>query len=62
MTDNTVVFTVERSEVERVFSVTLTDKQWQVLSSEIDGIFYHYLWSDLPSIMQDLDDIVNNTN
>jgi len=56
--ENKVDYTVHRSEVEIFFSRTFTDKQWEVLASEIESIFYHYLWSDLPAIVEDLDNLV----
>jgi hypothetical protein len=57
--ENKVDYTVHRSEVETFFSRTFTDKQWEVLAGEIESIFYHYLWSDLPAIVDDLDSIVD---
>jgi len=57
--ENKVDYTVSRHEVETFFSRTFTDKQWEVLASEIESIFYHYLWSDLPSIVEDIDNLVD---
>jgi hypothetical protein len=56
--ENKVDYTVSRQEVETFFSRTLTDKQWEVLASEIESIFYHYLWTDLPAIVENLDSLV----
>lgn len=51
--ENKVEYVVTRSEVENVFR-EFTDKEWVVIAGEIENIFYHYLWSDLPNIVEDL--------
>ena len=58
MLENKVDYTVTREEVGNYFSRTFTDKEWEVLASEIENIFYHYLWEDLPGIIEDLPNIV----
>jgi hypothetical protein len=60
--ENKVVYEVSRHEVETVFSRTFTDEQWLTLVSEIESIFYHYLWTDLPTIVEDLDSIVEENS
>jgi hypothetical protein len=51
-------YTVSRSEVQSFFSRDFTDQEWQVLVSEINNIFYHYLWTDLPAIVDDLPNLL----
>jgi hypothetical protein len=55
---NTVDYQVTRHEVEVVFSRTFTDEEWATLATEIESIFYHYLWADLPQIVKDLPSIM----
>jgi hypothetical protein len=52
--ENQVEYKVTRANVENIFSLTLTDEEWEYLSNEIYGIFDHYLWSDLPEIVKDM--------
>jgi len=56
--ENKVEYIVTRAEVDNVFSRTFTDKEWETLAGEIESIFDHYLWSDLPQIVTDLPDIM----
>jgi hypothetical protein len=57
MTDK-VEYAVTRQEVETYFTRTFTDEEWATLSVEIENIFYHYLWADLPMIVADLPSIM----
>ena len=56
--ENKVEYTVTRSDVEAYFTRTFTDKEWETLAGEIESIFSHYLWTDLPMIVQDLPSIM----
>lgn len=56
--ENKVDYTVTRAEVETYFSRSFTDEEWATLASEIENIFYHYLWADLPTIVEDLPNIM----
>jgi hypothetical protein len=56
--ENKVDYTVTRQEVETYFTRTFTDREWEALASEIENIFYHYLWADLPMIVADLESII----
>jgi hypothetical protein len=56
--DNQVEYIVTRANVENVFSRTFTDDEWTTLAGEIESIFDHYLWADLPQIVTDLPEIM----
>jgi hypothetical protein len=56
--ENKVDYSVSRQEVETYFTRTFTDREWEALASEIENIFYHYLWTDLPLIVEDLENII----
>jgi hypothetical protein len=58
MLENKVEYVVTRQDVDTFFSRTLTDREWEVLSSEIESIMEHYVWTDLPMIMEDLPSII----
>ena len=47
-------YEVERSEVESVMTMKFSDTEWETIQEEIDSIFYHYLWQDLPDIIRSL--------
>ena len=47
-------YEVERSEVETTLSKKFSDEEWETIQEEIDSIFYHYLWQDLPDIVSSL--------
>lgn len=56
--EDKVEYEVTRHEVEVFFSRTFTDEEWAALAGEIESIFYHYLWADLPQIVKDLPSIM----
>lgn len=55
-----VEYVITQQEVETFFTRKFSDKEWTVLISEINGIIEHYVWTDLPTIVKDLDSIVED--
>jgi hypothetical protein len=58
MLENKVEHTVYRTEIERMFNRDFTDKEWEVIASEIEGIFIYYVEKDLPDIIDNLEYLV----
>ena len=58
MEENTFTFTVTRDEVNSVYDITLTDKQWEALKSEMAHFLVYYTQDELSRLIPDeLDDL-----
>jgi hypothetical protein len=53
--ENKVEAVITRDSVESFVGKVLTDKEWEVLASEIEDTMIHYVWADLPSMMDNLE-------
>jgi hypothetical protein len=53
--ENKVEAVITRDAVESFVGKELTDKEWEVLASEIEDTMTHYVWADLPSMMDNLE-------
>lgn len=57
MDENTFTFTVTRQEVDHVYSVELTDSQWEALKKEMDWFLRGYTQDELSRLIPDIDDL-----
>ena len=57
MDENTFTFTVTRQEVNHVYSVELTDSQWEALKKEMDWFLRGYTQDELSRLIPDIDDL-----
>ena len=53
--ENKVEAVITRDAVESFVGKELTDKEWEVLASEIEDTMTHDVWADLPSMMDNLE-------
>ena len=58
MNKNTFTFTVTRDEVNSSYGVELTDKQWEVLQSEMSDFLVYYTQDELSRLIPEIDSIV----
>jgi hypothetical protein len=56
--ENKVDWSIDRSTVEEFATRPFTDREWVVVASEIENILDHYFWADLPSVIDQLPDLV----
>lgn len=56
--ENKVDYTVYRQDVENMAGRPLTDKEWEVMASEIEGMLNHYFFNDTPLLLEDIDYLV----
>jgi hypothetical protein len=54
MLENKVDYTVHRSEVDRLLGITITDEQWEVMSSEIESFIAYAIWQEMGNIWEEL--------
>lgn len=57
--ENKVVVEVTRDKCEEIAVKEFTDKEWEVLSGEIEGMLNHYLESELVDIIENLDELMD---
>lgn len=57
--ENKVDYTFYRVDVERMAGRSLTDKEWEVLSSEIEYALDYYFNEDTPRLIEDIDYLVS---
>lgn len=58
MLENKVVFEVHRTEVGSMVGRELTDREWEVMASEIESFLEHYTSIDVPILFDDIDILV----
>jgi hypothetical protein len=58
--ENKVDMTIHRETIQNVNGQPLTDKEWVVLASEIEGRVDNYLDELIPTLIEDLEELVNN--
>lgn len=58
--ENKVDITIHRETIQNVGSQPLTDKEWVVLASEIEGRVDNFLDELIPMLIEDLEELVNN--
>ena len=56
--ENKVDYTIYREEVERLADKQFTDKEWEVLASEIESFIDYAIWQQMWEIVKELPDLV----
>jgi len=56
--ENKVDYTFTRADVENVVGQSITDKQWEVMASELEDALSYYISDEIPRIWEDIDYIV----
>ncbi len=56
--ENKVEVIVTRSSLETLYARVFTDKEWEVLASEIEGMLEYWLETDVPNIIDNLEYLV----
>jgi hypothetical protein len=57
--ENKIEMTFTRAEVERIIGVSMLDKQWEVLASELEGALEFYFEDEIPRLWSDIDYLVS---
>ncbi len=56
--ENKVDYTFTREQVENSVGKSLTDKQWEVMASELEDALNYYLYDEITRIWEDIDYLV----
>ncbi len=56
--ENKVEYTVYREQLQTLYARVFTDKEWEVLASEIEGMLEYWLETDVPNIIDNLEYLV----
>ena len=56
--ENKVVFQVSREEVVAMVGRVLTDREWEVMASEIEDFLEYYTNDEVPRLFGDIDHLV----
>jgi hypothetical protein len=57
--ENKVDYTFTRADVERIVGQAITDKQWEVMASELEDALSYYFADETPRLWQDIDYLVS---
>jgi hypothetical protein len=56
--ENKVEVVITRDELETLYTRVFTDREWEVLASEIESLIDYWVEADVPSIVANLDSLV----
>ena len=56
--ENKVHYTFTREELERFAKRPVSDREWEVMASEIENLIDFYVNSDLNSLWADIDNLI----
>jgi hypothetical protein len=56
--ENKVDYTFTRAGVEKIVGKSITDKQWEVMASELEDALDYYFNDETPRLWQDIDYLV----
>ena len=56
--ENKVEYTFTKEQVELSVGQKLTDKQWEVMASELEDALDYYFWEEIPRLWEDIDSLV----
>ncbi len=56
--ENKVDYTFTRAQVENSVGQPLTDKQWEVMASDLEDALNYYLYDEITRIWEDIDYLV----
>lgn len=55
---NKVSYVFTRKNVSDIVGRPLTDKEWEVMSSEIEDALDYYFYDEVPRLFEDLDNMI----
>lgn len=56
--ENKVEYTVHREQLQTLYARVFTDKEWEVLASEIESLIDYWVETDVPNIIDNLEYLV----
>ena len=56
--ENKVDYTFTKAEVELSVGQNITDKQWEVMASELEDALNYYFWEEIPRVWAEIDNLV----
>lgn len=56
--ENKVDYTFTRADVELAVGQSITDKQWEVMASELEDALNYYFYDEIPRLWADIDSLV----
>jgi hypothetical protein len=56
--ENKMEYTFTREELERFAKRPVSDREWEVMASEIENLIDFYVYSDLNSLWDDIDNLI----
>jgi PHD/YefM family antitoxin component YafN of YafNO toxin-antitoxin module len=56
--ENKVDYTFTRHNVETIVGRAITDKEWEVMSSELEDALDFYFFEEVPRLFEDIDELV----
>jgi hypothetical protein len=57
--ENKVEVVITRDELETLYTRVFTDKEWEVLASEIESLIDYWVQADVPHIIGNLEHLVS---
>ena len=56
--ENKVDYTFTREQVSNAVGRILTDKEWEIMASELEDLIDYYFYDELPRVWADIDEMV----
>jgi hypothetical protein len=56
--ENKVEYIITRNDLENLYTRVFTDKEWEVLAYEIESLIDYWVEADVPNIISNLDNLV----
>jgi hypothetical protein len=56
--ENKVDYTFTRADVEQKVGQAITDKQWEIMASELEDALGYYFNDEIPRIWEDIDYLI----
>ena len=56
--ENKAEYTFTKEQVELAVGQEITDKQWEVMASELEDALNYYFWEEIPRLWADIETLV----
>ena len=56
--ENKAEYTFTKEHVELAVGQEITDKQWEVMASELEDALDYYFWEEIPRLWADIETLV----
>ena len=56
--ENKAEYTFTQEQVELAVGQEITDKQWEVMASELEDALDYYFWEEIPRLWADIETLV----